>query len=596
MGTERGGLRSSLTSYVQGTVNFECGLSEDLRRRFARHGRLRDRVEFDFRRIMDKEPVFAYSRSFRFSESGKTSDSVLFTIAHLQDEVAQFASGRGLTYMRPLWKSYFQKDYDMLWLHFKDFENAKRLAANFSEQLAIDAHASGSESYVDIVSLSARQVMGATSFSGTPDNPLLFLKEISSNGNTQTVDVIFPSWPFFLYASPRWAAYLLEPLLEHQMSGQYPNAYSMHDLGWHFPNFTGHADGNDEYMPLEECGDMLIMGLSLVNSLLYDTPSSSQSIWATLGKEGDISTEDDNLFAIATEERDGIGYLDGKWGGGSRGRLLAQLWLNKSWKLWDQWTGYLVEFSLEPQNQLSTDDFAGWLALQSNLALKGIVGIKAFSEMAALLGRHGEAKKYQNISETYIEKWEEFATSRDGSHAKLAYNWYGSWTTLYSLFADALLCFHPSKTWEASTSEAPSSEAPSSEAPSMEHDRQAVLELRSEPGSDSSKSDFIPSRVYERQSQWYDIVLQKYGLPLDSRHLYTKSDWEFEAAAVSSPEVRKKILDSVARWVNETVTDRPLTDLYMTEYKGGFPGLQFKARPVVGAHFSFLALERSCLA
>ncbi len=39
----------------------------------------------------------------------------------------------------------------------------------------------------------------------------------------------------------------------------------------------------------------------------------------------------------------------------------------------------------------------------------------------------------------------------------------------------------------------------------------------------------------------------------------------------------------------------PFTDLYETEGKGGYPGgLTFKARPVIGGHFSFLALERAC--
>lgn len=42
------------------------------------------------------------------------------------------------------------------------------------------------------------------------------------------------------------------------------------------------------------------------------------------------------------------------------------------------------------------------------------------------------------------------------------------------------------------------------------------------------------------------------------------------------------------------VADRPLTDLYETEGDGGFPGPHFFARPVVGGHFAFLALERAC--
>jgi hypothetical protein len=145
--------------------------------------------------------------------------------------------------------------------------------------------------------------MGATSFSGTQENPLLFLKEISSNGNSQTVDVIFPAFPFFLYTQPRWLAYLLEPLLEHMLSGQYPNDYSMHDLGTHFPNLTGHADGRDEYMPVEECGDMLIMGLALVNSLTYGSEQEAQSVWSTLGGDHIPRPNDASPFALGTLEK-----------------------------------------------------------------------------------------------------------------------------------------------------------------------------------------------------------------------------------------------------------------------------------------------------
>jgi hypothetical protein len=62
---------------------------------------------------------------------------------------------------------------------------------------------------------------------------------------------------------------------------------------------------------------------------------------------------------------------------------------------------------------------------------------------------------------------------------------------------------------------------------------------------------------------------------------------------VASSSVRKAILEKVAKWVNETATDRPFTDLYGTE-DGKFPDPYFFARPVVGGHFAFLALERAC--
>jgi hypothetical protein len=211
-------------------TKYECGDAGTLRQRFARTSKLQNTIDEVFRGIMEDEPVFAYSHSFNVSTMRRQHDpassqeaNVVFSSAHIQDPVTQFASAHGLTFMRPLWKSYFQDATDLLWeFHHQDFRHASALAANYSKQLSQDAYTSGSDGYKDIVELSARQVLGATVFSGTPDNPILFLKEISSNGNCQTVDVIFPAFPFFLCTNPRWLAYFLEPLLEHMLSGQYP--------------------------------------------------------------------------------------------------------------------------------------------------------------------------------------------------------------------------------------------------------------------------------------------------------------------------------------------------------------------------------------
>lgn len=219
------------------------------------------------------------------------------------------------------------------------------------------------------------------------------------------------------------------------------------------------------------------------------------------------------------------------------------------------------------------------------------------SELADFAGHAEDAKNFRNISSVYIKKWEDFGMSRDKTHAKLAYNWFGSWTTLYSLFADAILCFHPTITGNPTVSAVEVEVERDSSFKVQGPHNQIPLETKTDKKPTSrnhTSGDFIPHSVYEAQSSWYGIVMQKYGLPLDSRHLYTKSDWEFEAAAVAEPKVRKEILDRVSKWVNETSTDRPLTDLYDTEGDGGFPGPNFMARPVVGAHFSFLALERAC--
>jgi hypothetical protein len=574
-------------------VQYESGSSALLRRQFSRTGTLKNVVDYDFRGIMQDEPVFAFSKSFKLGPSAADSnshDNVLFTIAQTQDVVVQYASTQGLTAMKPLWASYFETADSLISFHYHDFNAANKLASNYSEQLAKGALKLGSEYYNDIVALSARQVLGALSFAGTPSNPLLFLKEISSNGDIQTVDVIFPAFPFFLYTSPRWLAYLLEPNIEYQLSGQYPNAYSLHDLGT-FPNATGHPDGRDEYMPVEECGNMLIMGLAMVNSLRTEAstshrlgPREALSYTENAGRRPFIgkttpTVEDTNSFSLLVDSEG----IDTPWSGLSKSERErdAKQWVGRSYKLWKKWTGYLVREALIPNKQLSTDDFAGKLANQTNLALKGIIGIKAMSEIAGALGRTEDVEYYRNISDVYIRKWEEYGLSRDGTHFKLAYTWYGSWSILYNLFADSILCFHlPLSPW-SDRGQNPQG------GPQKPLKDNGILEK-------ASGTVFVKKEIYRMQSNWYHNVRQKYGLPLDSRHLYTKSDWELFAAAVSSKKVREEIVQSVALWINETATDLPMTDLYDTEGDGGFTKSRFHARPVVGGHFSFLALQKAC--
>jgi hypothetical protein len=62
--------------------------------------------------------------------------------------------------------------------------------------------------------------------------------------------------------------------------------------------------------------------------------------------------------------------------------------------LLEQWTEFLVEDSLIPASQLSTDDFAGHLVNQTNLAIKGIVGIAAMGQIETLLGNTAKAQSY----------------------------------------------------------------------------------------------------------------------------------------------------------------------------------------------------------
>ena len=95
------------------------------------------------------------------------------------------------------------------------------------------------------------------------------------------------------------------------------------------------------------------------------------------------------------------------------------------------------------------------------------------------------------------------------------------------------------------------------------------------------------------QSNFYPTVASKYGVMLDTRHSWTKSDWEMFAAAVASESTRDMFISKLARWVGETSTDRAMTDLY-DAVTGGYPagGPNFVARPVMGGMFALLALDR----
>lgn len=58
-----------------------------------------------------------------------------------------------------------------------------------------------------------------------------------------TVDVIYPAWPVFLYTNPQLGRFLLEPLLRYQATGLYPNPWAAHDIGSSYPQAVGHNDG-----------------------------------------------------------------------------------------------------------------------------------------------------------------------------------------------------------------------------------------------------------------------------------------------------------------------------------------------------------------
>jgi len=293
----------------------------------------------------------------------------LFSLGIIQDQVIDFA-GLPDGKMRPvpgLWRSYWLDDMGSVKEFFHTYNYAKGLMNRLDSIIWKSSVDVGGVDYATITSLSLRQLFGGLQYAGTADKPYIFLKEISSNSDIQTVDVIFPAIPAILYMNPNLTRYLLDPLFENQESGVYPNKWAIHDLGT-FPVAKGYPAGDDEPMPLEECGNMIILTLAYAQ------------------RTGDTQYLKDHYPRLA------------------------------------QWADFLIQDSLIPANQLSTDDFAGELANQTNLAIKGIIGLKAMSQIANLTGHQDT---YGTTADDYLAKWEQLAVITDPesglSHTTLSY-------------------------------------------------------------------------------------------------------------------------------------------------------------------------------
>ena len=214
---------------------------------------------------------------------------------------------------------------------------------------------------------------------------------------------------------------------------------------------------------------------------------------------------------------------------------------SRHWATLTTWANYLLEHGLDPEDQFCTDDFAGHFAHNTNLSIKAIMGIASFARLAEMLGEKDVATRYMDEARKMASAWEGMAA--DGDHYKLTFDKAGTWSQKYNLVWDKLF----------------------------------------------GTKLFDPA-IARTEIAYYKTKQNVYGLPLDNRKSYTKTDWLMWTATLSeSKEDFELFISPVYRYMNETIDRVPMPDLIFTDSKG-HPG--HHARSVVGGYFIKLLADK----
>lgn len=385
----------------------------------------------------------------------------IYCLQYFNDNVEAYWKTKGITIEQAM-KEAYDESADIL-----------DKCRDISDDIAYDAECVGGDKYADLLSLAYRQLIAAHKLAVDKDGNNIFIsKECFSNGCTATVDVTYPSAPFFMLYNTELLKGMLRPIFKYSRMEEWVFDFAPHDVG-EYPWVNGqrygwkHQDNIPEYlkrqMPVEECGNMLIL---MANIAML---------------EGNTD------------------FCDGEM------------------DLLEQWVKYLEEYGMDPAGQLCTDDFAGHLAHNCNLSLKAIMGIVGYAKILEMQGKTGEAESYMKKAKEMADSWVERAANDDGSF-RLAFDKPDTFSMKYNIVWDKL--------WGTKL--------------------------------------FAPCVIYSEFAS-YRKRINAYGMPLDNRKSYTKSDWlVWTATLAPTQEEFEEFIAPLWNAYNCSPSRVPMTDWYDT--------------------------------
>ncbi|MBR4857785.1 MAG: DUF4965 domain-containing protein [Clostridia bacterium] len=209
--------------------------------------------------------------------------------------------------------------------------------------------------------------------------------------------------------------------------------------------------------------------------------------------------------------------------------------------LLEGWCTYLIKYGADPEDQLCTDDFAGHLAHNCNLSLKAVMGLQGMSIITDMLGDGEKSAFYRSEAEKMAANWMNTALNPDGT-SNLAFDRPYTYSMKYNMVWD--------KVWKTGL----------------------------------FTQEFMDAEIADNKKHF-----NKYGMPLDSRADYTKSDWLVWTASMASE--KKDFEEYIAplwKAYDESPSRVPMTDWYDT-VSGRW--VSFRHRTVQGGLFMKLLMK-----